>query len=380
MANAIGDDMGLRKKEEGRKVCFNGRVQFKTIRHIRDFSQTEIRDSWYHKKDYTRMSVEVSKIASMATRNQGYDGCTRGLEHLIEEEIADYRAEKMIQSVDAVLDEQEEQQKEDYYDPDLIARLYAEIAAPLLQESYLVALRDALDATAVWEQIADFTKDEQVAMRRTAMDSTTTQGNATAPARIATSGSLENIKRDADAGSGSTSSSDETCEEASTPDDDFDSSCSNGSIQEGTLDAAPVDDKTLTEDFSVPVQTPTKEQGEKNTTVEQIEQSPKKMAPPRKNRKNINRKGGTELSPLIRRLDGSFAFRNREKLEQKSQRKATVLDALAKHIDTVPGSSKEPEIKEPKAKSKKSFRGRKGGAVISIVTDEPKERILHSKA
>ena len=61
----------------------------------------------------------------------------------------------MIASIDAVLDEQDEQRVEDVYDPDIIAQLYTEIVSPLLREAYLVGLRDAQEATTAAEQIPD---------------------------------------------------------------------------------------------------------------------------------------------------------------------------------------------------------------------------------
>ena len=56
-----------------------------------------------------------------------------------------------------------------------------------------------------------------------------------------------------------------------------------------------------------------------------------------KRRERIRSGIGSELSPLVRRRDGTFAFRNREldiaKAELKKQRRDAVRDSLFKHLD-----------------------------------------------
>jgi hypothetical protein len=164
--------MGEPDEERQRKVRFYGRVQFKTIRHIADFSESEINDGWYCKKDFICMSDEVAEIAKLLAQGQefykGEELCIRGLEHLVEEDVADYRAEKMVASIDAVLDEQEEQLEANIYDPAIIAEIYAKIVTPLSREAYLVGLRDAKDGAAAAALIPDLsvhetkTEDEEV--------------------------------------------------------------------------------------------------------------------------------------------------------------------------------------------------------------------------
>ena len=145
------------KKRQGRKIRFHGRVQFKSIRHFSEFSEEEIRNGWYDKDDFNRMSDNVSEIAKLVgngeTRLNGEELCIRGLEHIVEEELADYRAEKMINSIDAVLDEQEEQWDEGKEEPELIAELYAEYAKPLLREAHLIGLKDAEEGYKSWDDL-----------------------------------------------------------------------------------------------------------------------------------------------------------------------------------------------------------------------------------
>mmetsp|Transcript_18434 Transcript_18434/g.42334 ORF Transcript_18434/g.42334 Transcript_18434/m.42334 type:complete len:185 (+) Transcript_18434:267-821(+) len=142
---------------ERRKIRFHGRVQFKTIRHVNEFTDDEIRNGWYDKDDFNAMSDNVSEIAALISKGKktlnGEVLCTRGLEHIVEEELADYRAQKMISSIDAVLDAQEEQWEEGRDDPDVIAKLYAEYAKSLLEEAHMIGLQDEKEGYKTWDDL-----------------------------------------------------------------------------------------------------------------------------------------------------------------------------------------------------------------------------------
>jgi hypothetical protein len=273
-------------KQRARKVRFHGRVQFKTIRHVADFSDEEIVEGWYRKKDFIRMSEEVSEIAQLiANGKETYKGeelCIRGLEHLVEEDVADYRAEKMIASIDAVLDEQDEQRDEDEYDMEIIAEIYTEIVTPLLREAYLVGLRDAKEASKAAEQIPNLV-----------------------PEKIAV----------------------EAVEPEKPPEPESDKKSKK-------LKALP---ETSSHQQVGEVELKSSEEEEAKAAERGLNSKLPGKSPQK--RKNRNRLGlGTELSPLVRRRDGSFAFRNRDlekaKAELSRQRKDCVRDSLFKHLDS----------------------------------------------
>jgi hypothetical protein len=282
-------------KQRARKVRFHGRVQFKTIRHVADFSDEEIVEGWYRKKDFIRMSEEVSEIAQLiANGKETYKGeelCIRGLEHLVEEDVADYRAEKMIASIDAVLDEQDEQRDEDEYDMEIIAEIYTEIVTPLLREAYLVGLRDAKEASKAAEQIPNLV-----------------------PEKIAV----------------------EAVEPEKPPEPESDKKSKKLQALQETSSHQQVGEVML------------KSIEEEEAKAAERGQNPKLPGKSPQKRKNRNRLGlGTELSPLVRRRDGSFAFRNRDlekaKAEVSRQRKDCVRDSLFKHLD-----SDDPVVGQPK--------------------------------
>ncbi|KAL3934488.1 MAG: hypothetical protein SGBAC_009810 [Bacillariaceae sp.] len=239
------------------------------------------------------MSEEVSDIAQLiANGKETYNGeelCIRGLEHLVEEDVADYRAEKMIASIDAVLDEQDEQRDEDIYDGDIIAEIYTEIVTPLQREAYLVGLRDAKEGSRAAEQIPDLIVEEATIEH--------SEPEPRFPEIYTTEESTTELANSF---------------EMSTP-----------SVGEEGL-------KSIAEDDSA---TP----GQTGKGGGAGGKSSKNKTPQK--RKSRTRLGlGTELSPLVRRRDGTFAFRNRDlekaKAELSRQRKECVRDSLFKMLDS----------------------------------------------
>jgi hypothetical protein len=318
----MGDDGSARE----RKVRFHGRVQFKTIRHVADFSDDEIQEGWYRKKDFMRMSEEVSEIAQLVAQgkesHKGEELSIRGLEHLVEEDVADYRAEKMIASIDAVLDEQDEQRDEDFNDPEVIAKIYTEIATPLLREAYLVGLRDAKEAEAAAEQMPDIPKPQPKA----AVQNKETEDKAAAPMEV------------------------------DPPPTDLPKKKAPKKKKSGNIKKVPKKVSKTMEPISLQ-SAPSVEEGEEMLNMgddnddkdsEATAKKPQLTAAERKaaaeERRNRIRSGiGSEMSPLIRRRDGSFAFRNKEldhaQAELKKERQSAVRDSLFKFLDTPDPSS-----------------------------------------
>lgn len=308
-----------------RRVRFHGRVQFKTIRHVADFSDEEIQEGWYRKKDFMRMSEEVSEIAQLVAQGKeshnGEELSIRGLEHLVEEDVADYRAEKMIASIDAVLDEQDEQRDEDVNDPEVIAKIYTEIVAPLQREAYLVGLRDAKEAAMAAESIPDMAPLTPPAEVPTPMDidppveKQKKKKDPLAPKKKLSSGKIKKLPviPPAPPAPVARKKSPKILAAKHIP-----ATSSNDEGEEMLNMGDEKDDK-------------------KNDTKPKPMSAEQRKAAQEK-RKNRVRGTGSEVSPLVRRRDGSFAFRNREldhaKAELKKQRRDCVRDALFKHLDS----------------------------------------------
>lgn len=296
-----------------RKVRFHGRVQFKTIRHVADFTEEEIIEGWYRKKDFMRMSEEVSEIARLIgmgkETNNGEELSIRGLEHLVEEDVADYRAEKMIASIDAVLDEQDEQRDEDVNDPEIIAKLYAEIVTPLQREAYLVGLRDAKEATLAAEQMADLPPPQPEPAKT---ESPPTPMEVDIQPKKKPLRQLSKTKKDGSKRKPEKKYKIIPISVPAAPSEEGEEMLNEGDDKDNDKDAATAKPKAVTA-------------AERKAAAEK--------------RKNRVRTGmQSERSPLVRRRDGSFAFRNRElenaKAELKRQRKETIKDSLFKYLDS----------------------------------------------
>jgi hypothetical protein len=304
-------------EERERIVTFHGRVQFKTIRHVADFTDDEIVEGWYQKQDFARMSEEVGEIAKLlAEGKKEYNGeeiSIRGLEHLVEEDVADYRAGKMVASIDAVLDEQDEQRNEDVHDPEAIAMIYSEIVTPLLREAYLVGLRDAEEA----QQLATEGSESESESARKKDDP------------------LDKIKKTNDKDK-ATILPKEVSKTKETP--------ATVKITLNVPAPAPPKPHSFRRQ-QLPVPTVSDEGEVLLKSKEEEAQSPKKSMSKEERkaaaeaRKKRDRTGtASEMSPLVRRRDGSFAFRRKD-LESataalKKERRDAVKDSLFKFLDS----------------------------------------------
>mmetsp|Transcript_18433 Transcript_18433/g.42327 ORF Transcript_18433/g.42327 Transcript_18433/m.42327 type:complete len:366 (+) Transcript_18433:267-1364(+) len=327
---------------ERRKIRFHGRVQFKTIRHVNEFTDDEIRNGWYDKDDFNAMSDNVSEIAALISKGKktlnGEVLCTRGLEHIVEEELADYRAQKMISSIDAVLDAQEEQWEEGRDDPDVIAKLYAEYAKSLLEEAHMIGLQDEKEGYKTWDDLfqdplyqkkaneaksggeeTTKTKNKKKKVKnptREAADeiedvtpptSFSDRSGALSPPSPDSVGSSEFLSRTAKLKGSSTATT--SSMQASFSLQDSISLIS----EEYLLDKS--------EDFSA-------EQEDGNKAG-----SPKRQRKTKPKRSPSQRKYGTELSPFVLCRDGTIAFKKPEveklKKEQKEKRRNCISKSLS---------------------------------------------------
>jgi hypothetical protein len=313
-------------EERTTRVRFFSRVQFKTIPHVKDFSEEDILNGWYRKRDYQKMSAEVSRIAKLIAKGQDVDGrediCVRGLEHMVEEDVADYRAEKMIASVDAVLDEQEDQRNEETYDDDIIAKLYAEIAAPLQKEAYLVGLRDALDATEAREEMWAEKENE-----------TKTKSLKKASKKTPKSSKIDESD---------TSETHETCEESTAEEETPEEGGSQAEVDDFLSSSIHSENEKPPQPQEEVYHPPSRDWSpEQSTQIENALPPPpptsKTPTPTKRTRARLDRSDGTEVSPLVRRFDGTFAFRNREldrnKKELSKDRRLCVKESLFKYLD-----------------------------------------------
>eukprot|EP00536_Pseudo-nitzschia_multiseries_P008696 jgi/Psemu1/66641/estExt_Genemark1.C_2260003 len=330
-------------KAGGRRIKFHGRVQFKKIPHVNEFTDQEIRDGWYHKDDFNAMSDEVSDIAALVESGQttlnGEELCLRGLEHIVQEELADFRAQKMISSIDAVLDAQEEQWDEGKDDPDVIAVLYAEYGKPLLQEAHEIGLQDELEGYKTWDDLFQC----PIYQERAAKHNSKPDNAKTPKVKI----NKKKIKKP----SPEPPELPEASEPLLSPD-------GVGSLQESFALHDSI--SLISEEYLI-------DKSESSATDENGSKNSNSPAPKRqRERKAKNRKYGTELSPFVLTKAGTIAFKKPEeekfKREQKQKRKSRITNSLKDFLkddgddDILAGILSSSSKRKPKKSTGRKYR------------------------
>jgi hypothetical protein len=140
----------LQYDEMPRKVKFNKFVLVRTVDHINDLSDEEICNSWYQKAEYRRIracSVATVRKISYGTYHSDTDhSCSRGLEARTTLGLQ-IRKNHKLETLVAVLDEQERQRIENIRDDSVLAQASIEATASAISEARLRGLLDANEAT-----------------------------------------------------------------------------------------------------------------------------------------------------------------------------------------------------------------------------------------
>lgn len=347
---------------EKRKIKFHGRVQFKKIRHVSDFSEDEIRNGWYDTDDFAQMSDNVSEIAALVGKGKkslnGEELCLRGLEHIIEEELAEYRAEKMLHSIDAVLDEQEQQWDEGKEDPEAIAKIYAEFGKPLIREAHMVGLEDAKEGWKTWDDLFQESPHQRMRKKQTETKSEKIKTPKAKKKKKIKKHKCEKIDENEKTSQKSSSdrsllSSQLSMESlSSSPPKSHGSKLRNGnsSLQSLQESFALQDSESMLFEADVEV-------------VNDGEKKRKKYQP---RRTMADRRNGSEASPFVIRRDGTLRFKKpeveRKLREQKLKRKSDISKSMSAALnfdddddDILAG------ILSSKSKAKKSCKGSSKG-------------------
>lgn len=110
-----------------RQITFNEQVVVRTIEHVNDKDDQEIANTWYKKAEYQMMrasfAVTVRKILNGQYRGDCEHHCARGLEFRSPGGAQRRRMNK-LNSLVAVLDEQERQHEEDDENSEALACVY----------------------------------------------------------------------------------------------------------------------------------------------------------------------------------------------------------------------------------------------------------------
>lgn len=311
------------------KIRFNNRVQFKNIRHVSEFSEEEIKNGWYDKDDFNRMSEEVSEIAKLIEKGIGHALCIRGLEHIVEEDLANYRAEKMINSIDAVLDEQEEQWDDGVEDSKLIAEIYAEYTKPLEKEAHLIGLKDAEEGYKSFDMELVKPEEEKIkkAKQKKGKKKEKSRSSSSSSSSLPTLSSSSHSQLSSSLTS--LSLHNEMSIHSITEVDEGNKNTGYEKIKSDEL-------SNVVQNQNLRLQNKTHAKKGDNKNQKRL---PQRKGQPRSRKSFLDRKygGGSELSPFVFSRDGTIQFRKPDiekiKREQSLKRRTCIHDSLSKFLE-----------------------------------------------
>jgi hypothetical protein len=132
--------------KKARKVVFAKTVQFKEMRHIKDFSQEEKEAVWMGVRDYQIIKAIVKTTVIMMMKGERImeddeDFCTRGLEFRTRAG-SKIRSRNKLRARSAVLNEQDLQSEENFCDPQYIAMACMEESLEGREGAHIRALYD----------------------------------------------------------------------------------------------------------------------------------------------------------------------------------------------------------------------------------------------
>jgi hypothetical protein len=141
---ATVEDSSVAKKFR-RSVDFAQSVAVRLSQHLADFTDEEIRNTWYDREDFRQFKVSNKKTARAVLKcdiNESDEVSLRGLEYLVPRN-ANVRKHIKALALNAVLDAQDRQENEAWgFDDELIAREYGEIANTCLAAAHQLARAD----------------------------------------------------------------------------------------------------------------------------------------------------------------------------------------------------------------------------------------------
>ena len=135
-------------QKKNKSVSFSKRIQFREVRHLHDFAQEEIADLWMTAQDYIFIKAVVR--ATVILMMKGYclskdeeenDFCYRGLEYRTKMG-ARRRNENKISCKSAVLNEQDMQHEEDFFDIEHIKMVSEEASQECRDNARSTAIED----------------------------------------------------------------------------------------------------------------------------------------------------------------------------------------------------------------------------------------------
>jgi hypothetical protein len=126
-------------------VCFNEVVSIRSTTHHKDMTSQEIASAWFCRREMSEIKRSMAfEIKSMSSGSPIPGGTTRGLEYRTREG-SDRRKANKLNSIHAVLDEQDRQLMRGINEPEGLRRVYLKHSQSCLGESQLLAKADEIE-------------------------------------------------------------------------------------------------------------------------------------------------------------------------------------------------------------------------------------------
>lgn len=126
-----------------RSVSFAPQVDSQSSLHLKDYTEAEIKATWLSNDEHKLVKLAYRVTVSMVAQGEllSPDQCFRGLEQKTEEGMQT-RMMRQIQSLSAVMDEQDRQRKEGERNDLHLARIYMAETAQCMAAAHCMGLSD----------------------------------------------------------------------------------------------------------------------------------------------------------------------------------------------------------------------------------------------
>jgi len=141
-------------RPKGRRIQFYPGVSVRECLHINNFTDDEVYQSWFRRKDYQRIKTSFQYIVQRISNNT-WQGDTnnetmRGLEYRHREGSMKRKANK-LNGLMAVLDEQERQWRRDVDDDVAISEAYMAVGKKSSLAARMLAAKDEIEVKEMWK-------------------------------------------------------------------------------------------------------------------------------------------------------------------------------------------------------------------------------------
>jgi hypothetical protein len=142
--------IAITKEQKSRAIHFRPKVTVYRIPRLDDLLLPAPETLWYQKSDYANFKTENTQMIQQmilqgmttTTATTAIDYCARGLEFKLTSSQRDRRRKRLLNSVFAVLDEQELQREEQSQDATFLAQIYNDATVKSQQLAHTQGLED----------------------------------------------------------------------------------------------------------------------------------------------------------------------------------------------------------------------------------------------